>query len=408
MGAVSFLLPKLVVYHLFRNILAVLLVIILYYFIGCFIRHTFYRKWTLVFLIFSSGWAIYFKALELVLPGVWVQLLSNIRLIDFKVPETSIFLSMSNFPLFSLALVLLLLIFIFFLKYFEDGRTRNIIIAGMLGFILGFVHLYEVITVYAILAPFLVFRYFKTREIKHYLLRPLAFYAISLVPMLYHFWVVMFHESYYASATVYLKTNPIWDIVLVFGVFSFFCMYFGITFLLTKGNPLALEKAHLENQTRNYQSNWMFLVFWIIFNLVLLYAPLPPQLRFIQGLRIPVVVLGSVALFYIIVPTLASSRIFHKTYLWLKQRHLTEAIYSVVLATILVIHIPATLGFLIREHVAHALYTPYYYVSRPVYEGFQFIKEEDLQGTILSNKRVGNWIPTFNGNRVFKDIGPLP
>ena len=105
MSFVSFLLPKIVVYHLFRNILAVTLVILLYYFIRFFIENKIHQRWVLLFLVFTSGWGFYLTLLYERIPAAFAErtfaeLLVYTHFIDFLVPEAHIFFSMYLFPHF--------------------------------------------------------------------------------------------------------------------------------------------------------------------------------------------------------------------------------------------------------------------------------------------------------------------
>jgi len=120
MGLASFLLPKIVVYHLFRNLLAILLVVLLYYFIGYFIRNKFHRKLTLLFLLFTSGWGFY----SILLKGN-IPTFASTAYLDFLVPEAHIFSSMYLFPHFLAAIILNLLVYIFLLQYWKTKSMTH-------------------------------------------------------------------------------------------------------------------------------------------------------------------------------------------------------------------------------------------------------------------------------------------
>lgn len=404
MGYVSVIFPKLLVYHLFRNILAVGLVFLLYYFLAYFFPRPLHKGIALLFLIFTSGWGVYMALFSSYLPaGILQEAAMFTAYIDFFVPEAHLLSSMYMFPHFLAAIALNLFVYIFLFDYLKTGRRKAVFFAAATGFLLGFVHLYEVITIYAVLTPFLIFRWWQTKNARKYVISFLPFYGITLLPMMYQLWMVLaYPDSYGMLGTTTLVTPPLAAVFMAFGAFSLFVLCFFMAFLKKGNDIVAVFPNQLTDFARQNKEIWIFLLFWIVCNTALLYFPLPPQRRFIQGLQIPVVILGSMTLFYLLVPAFAS---------WLGRRWqglTTRKALGAIAATLLVIHVASPVWVLAGDYYALAyyqfqVYQPwnYYFIPQKVYKSFEQIAGAGAQGSVLSNSAVGLWIPTLGANRVY-------
>jgi hypothetical protein len=215
--------------------------------------------------------------------------------------------------------------------------------------------------------------------------------------------VLYYKESYGALGKTVLLTPVFPAVLMTFGIFSLLVIYFFVVFLKRGKSLQNVYGKQLADFSKQHQEIWMFLLFWILCNIVLLYLPLPPQRRFIQGLQIPIIILGSMTLFYLLIPSFVR---------WVrrwKESMNEEKVLLIVAGVIFVLHLASPVWVLAvdsyalanyRGHVYHSW--NYYYIPQQIYQGLQYIKDADLQGTILSNAEVGNWIPTLNGNRVYQ------
>ena len=405
MGYFSLFASKLFVYHLARNILAIMLVFLLYFFLGYFFRRSLHKKIVLLFLLFTAGWGVYMLA---VAPLISHQLFGDVApftaYIDLMMPEAHLFSSLYVFPHFVAALILNLLVYIFIFEYLKTEKRKAIFLAALTAFILGFVHLYEMITIYAVLTSFLLVRWHQTKNFKKYIFNFFPLYGISLIPMLYQFWMILYYkESYGALGKTILLSPPFAALFMSFGIFSVFVLCFFIVFFKTGRSIQNMYEKQLAGYPGQYNEIWTFLLFWILLNVILMYLPLPPQRRFIQGLQIPIVILGSMTLFYLFIPFIArwSGR-------WVNLINQKKVLLGIA-GIILLSHLASPVWMLSIDYNSLANYKPYlyqkwnyYYISTKIYQGLSYIKDADIQGTILSNKTVGNWIPSFNANRVYQ------
>jgi len=358
-------------------------------------------------LLFTSGWGFYGLLLD-----YNIEILEYTAYLDFLDPEAHLFYSMYLYPHFLAAIILNVLVYIFFLRYMETKKKKNIYLVSSIAFILGFIHLYEIITIYTILTPFLLFKWWQTKNFQHYIRNMIPFYIISALPLMYHLWLMFVHESYGALGTTVLLSPPVFSVLFAFGIFSFLSLFCIVAFVVTRSEDAKyVFPKHFNRLAQKHQDAWLFLIFWITFNFLLLYLPIPPQRRFIMGLQIPFVIPGSIALFYILVPYVtALIRFLKKPFARDDTRkNLSYKVLIGLWVVIFVLHLPSVLWVfhrdyaLLRDYQSPADNNPqYYYVSQKIYEGLEYVKKANLTGTILTNSFVGNWLPTLNANRVYQ------
>ncbi len=379
LGIFSSIFPPLFVYHVARNILSVILVILLYGFIGYFIENISYRRWTLIFLIFTSGWGYYFKVLFFLIPEAWGGVFKHIHPIELSIQDSSIFFMFYLFPHLLVALIFMICIFFLLCQYAEFYERKKLFYASAITFLLGFFHLYDVITIYVVSGGIFLWSFFRTKNWRAFILDPIIFYILSLPPMVYQYWVVTQYPAFRLIALTPLRPIYFFGLFFTFGIFSFFVLGFFWKWHRGKNHfPLVYEKR------------WKFLALWILVDVPLvLYAPFPQHQRLILGLQIPVVILGSIIFFYYFLPKIKTWRIQKK-----------EFIFGVAIIIFLT-HIFSPLGGFFRDAMNIKNHQSYFYPA-DFRKDLEYIDTLNIQGTILSAYVPSEIIPHFTGNRVYQ------
>lgn len=357
MGLLSHILPTLLVYHLFRNIFIVLFIIILSVFIRSFIRENLYQRWTLFFILFTGGWS----------------------LLELLVHDANTFLMLFLYPHITAALILMLVIFSMILSYSESTDKKKLFYAAGFTFLLGLIHLYDVITIYAVSALFFLWKFIATRDFKQYFFNPILFYILSIPPMIYQAWVVMYHPSYRIIASFIYPQVNFFSLLFTVGIFSFLSLLF-----FWKWTRKTLDSTP-------YTDRQKFLALWIfVVTLLITSIPFPNSRRLVLGLQIPFLILGSSILFEYVVPKIAY---------FLKKR--ASEIVFFFGTFIFILHIWTPTGVFLSSLTSLSKHSLYFYPTI-YYEDLRDIEKLAPKGTVLASYIAGRLIPHTLGNRVFQ------
>lgn len=271
----------LVIYHLTR-VVAGWGVLVVVYLLAAFIypeRET--RRTALLAVGLSSGL------------GWWLWKLLGVgdRSVDFGVPiatpeggvylpllmpEAITFLSLYTFPLFAVSLLLLVGAYLLFLRALDAARVKVAVAAGVLALILGQIHSYDILPFYVALALYVVLlgilgRRWPLREAGV----AAVVVAVSLPAPLYQYLVFRSNPVFQQKALTPTLSPPLAQYLLTYGV---------VLLAAIVGAACLRRKQH--------RHGWL-LVVWAVATLAMAYAPLSFQRKMVEGVHIPIAILGA-------------------------------------------------------------------------------------------------------------------
>jgi len=322
-------------------------------FISYFFKETAKRRICFLLLLFSGGF------------GQYSQLADGFT-----------FLSLNFSPHLITALILIILTVLFLLLAWENNSIRYSMSAGICSLCLFIIQPFVVPTIY--LVPFIfIFIYYILKKshwltyLKHYIILLL----ISLPAVIYYFYLINSDRP----TQIYQMQNTLlspqaWQYILAYG-FLVILTAFGLKPILNS------------RENKNY-----FIVTWLLINIFLLYGPFNFQIRLVEGLHIPVVVISTFGLFYLyqLINKLKSV----KQYEWLLSGFLVLLCLSVL---------PISSLAMLKKNIN--VY-PKYYLDRQEYEAMIWLKNNTQEDEIiLSNYSSGNRIAGLTGRTVYLGHG---
>lgn len=186
--------------------------------------------------------------------------------------EKDTFLNLYYSPLFACALILILLIFYFTWRYFQERRFYQLVIISLTALLLFLIHFYDIFTILAVMALWTTFLYYQKKEYKDFF--PLLSVILGIFPgVVYYFYIFTQEPVLTRWAVNNVTLLPSWQ---------FLAIGYGIIF------PLALIGAIKKRSDRLYQ----YLILWCLAALLMVFSPIPFNRRFVLGLSIPLTILA--------------------------------------------------------------------------------------------------------------------
>lgn len=205
--------------------------------------------------------------------------------VDTWQPEAVTFLSLYANALFCVSMAAMVGLFLCLLLAQRTGKDHYVVSAGLLGFLLGNFHSYDVITVAAVWTAYLVATALTTRRLPLLELRQAVIAGVIALPsVLYQYYLLRTDPVFQARAAVPTPSpNPVYYLL-------------GYGMLV----PLAvLGTRHLMRSPSAPRSEALFLPVWAVVGLGVIYVPAAFQRKLAEGLHLPVAILaalGAVAL----------------------------------------------------------------------------------------------------------------
>jgi len=294
---------------------------------------------------------------------------------DFWYTEAYTMLSLMNYPHFMCALSLQISVYIMLLIYSASGNRWHLAAAGALTALLASIHPFDFITVYGIFATYAILQIaLKRITIKKALLDGALFVITSIMPMLYQAWFLFFHPVLTRVWIFNLETPDPLRLYLSYGLSAIFATLYTVMFF-RKGSWKSATSAEL------------LLFSCIIFQCIVIYLPVPHTRRFIQGLQIPLGILGGIAMWRYAVAALEK-----------RSRILSE-----VTALLLLIFAVAS-SFVPMGITTGTLYLrrSQEFLSADEVSALKWLTEKRPSGVVLSSPFYGMWIPGLSGCRVYQ------
>lgn len=337
---------------------------VLYWFISHFTDNKMTRVHALLIAGITSGLGAFWLAIN-ALSG-W-----QFGSADLWVTDLNNYMSFQH-PHLIISIILLLAIFIKGKQAIEEDNTKAAVWAGLLGLLLGFIHLFDIITMAAILTVWATHHAIKSKRWNLKTIKPLAIIgSITLPSVIYNIWVFFFHDTYKEWNALNQTITP------------------GVIYIISGlGIPLFLA-VYAMATTKKKQQGKQQLSLWLITTFILIYLPINVQRRFLLGITIPIAILAAIAITKI-----------DKRYLK-KPWRVPAMIAIITLASITTI---AT--FVGQVQGLHDNYTDDYtnvkYLSNDEYDALQWLEANtEDEAVIMAPLALSNHIPAVSGNKVY-------
>ncbi len=277
------------IFMLFRLVAVTAFLFMLYYFCSLIFEQVWERKIAFLIVTFASGLGWILVVLKYTVTNG--ELLFPL---DVFKAGTNTFWSIMAFPHFITANTLILAIFALFLIGYERDQLKYAWLAGIAAAVLGWQHVYDLITVYGVLGVFFGLETIRTRKILWYLVRAgLILGLLSVWTPLYALYLTKLDPNWrevldqFDNAGVF-TSNPFHMIILMgFPLLVAVLTFDGFT-------PLK-ERTHRE----------LFIKTWFLTSFVLAYLPVGYQVHLTNLWQVPVGILATIGLCRRIAPYLS-------------------------------------------------------------------------------------------------------
>ena len=364
-------------FHLTRVLLVPLLAAAVYWSAGFFLKRRAERLWATALALFASGWGAF------VAPFIGSAEMVGGRYewpIDLWVAESNIFLSALHSPHFLAGWILIIVSMTCLAKSYVESRLDYAAWAGLAALVLFEFHPFHAPTLYGIALVAAASMAAARRPLRKLFQSLLIFGFLSLPSVLYHWWLLQPGRNEATALTSNFNYTPGPFLVIV---------GFGAMVPLAVVGSLLWRRRSAAN--RSVLARLLFLLSWIAFQSVAIYAPVIFQRRFVQGLQFPLLLLSSVA----VVALLSQSvrRVF-----WPRWIH--PLVGAVLLGVLL---IPSSFYALANNLSLMAKNRPeIFYLSRGEWNAARWLHDnasgDDL---VLSSFASGNGLPGYSGVRVY-------
>ena len=274
-------LPLIAVFHLFRIVLGIALILGIWQFSKLFLDDERQRRLLvpLVGLSAGIGWLIpNVKAME--------------GSVDVWQPEAITFLSIYLNPLFLAALLLMLGAFYCLELARRHGRARYAALAGLCLLVLGNVHTYDVLTVACVWTAYLIYLRFEISDFR-LILRTIGLSAIAaaiaLPSIAYQFWVYSIDPIYRARVSTPILSPPIWSFFEGYGLILIGAIVGAVMWVVAR-------RGGDSRRSSLFALHSPLLLVWAVVGFAIPYAPIAQQRKLVMGLHIPLCILCAYAL----------------------------------------------------------------------------------------------------------------
>ncbi|GAB4398225.1 MAG: hypothetical protein OHK0052_21150 [Anaerolineales bacterium] len=338
-------LPLMLVFHLARLLAAIVLYFSLKNFIAAALPQE-HRQNALLLALFGSGLG-------------WLVAFLGAQTADLWVAEAYPFLSAYINPHFPLSLALLL--------YLLNPTTRrNILLNLMLTLLLTILSPFGGLLALGICGAGAVWVIWSTRRLPALSdLASLFALAVGALPLsLYYLWLTRVHPQLAAwNAQNLTPAPPLWDTLLAFAP----------PLLLI---PLSLPYLRAPAENSQQTETRRLILIWLLIALVLLYAPIGLQRRFLMGVYVPLAILAAPGI-------CALQKRWQHSLFW--------SVATLTNALLLLIAIFAALT-----------HPPQLYLTRDEAAALHWIDQNTpAHALFLASPEMGSFIPGYTGRRVF-------
>lgn len=289
--------------------------------------------------------------------------------VDLWQPEAITFLSIYLNPLFLVGLILMIGAFHFLYRMKETGSWRDTALAGLMLLLMGNIHTYDVLTVGAVWAAYMVAKVVKMKSVPWRTIGQSAAAAAIAAPAIAYQLYLYSREDVFRTRVESAAPSPMfWAYLTGLGL---------VLILAAFGAWLALRERR----------GALILVVWSVVGFALPYAPVAQQRKLVMGLHVPLAILATIAVAELI------KRVGPKM----------AGIVTILLVTAL---IPSNLLFMARdigllgENMTAPLYPAY--IADSELQAMRWLRENTKpEDTVLAFRNTALFIPAIAGNRVY-------
>ena len=348
-----------------RILFGFLLLAALYKFISLIFRERFER--VAAFVLVSSGGGLAWAYPWLNPGGITIEQ----HFITGWV-EANTFLSILAFPLFSSSIMLMVLTFIFMLRFLETGGALRCALIGISSALLSLNHPYDLVIVACVAGPFLALSavIFKQRFGIGRILLALASLSISISAVaVYHYMASNANPAFsYWASNMSDPSPPLTWIAANFGFIGPMAVL-GVLGVLASGRR---------------DPRLVFLAVWGAAGCIIIYLPFNFQRRLIEGLHVPLSLLAACGIFRLAGAKKNIRRYFSIFFILIcMPANITTIWWSV-------------------EQLGENRGRLSPYITRGEAKSLDWLREHTRRGgAVLAGYRMSNYIPAFAGNHVF-------
>lgn len=280
-----------VIYQIFRWISGAAFLMVLYWFLSIFFKTVFQRRFVFMVIAIGSG-------LGWILVVLKYTLLQGELLfpLDLYVAEGNTFLSMLGYPHFLEAGAFILGTIGLLLRAEQTRSLRYAVYAGIVAFLLGWQHGYDLLIVWFVPGIYAVITMLRERQFSWFWFKAMLLVGIiSLPPAIYN--------------VLLTRMNPIWkDVLAQFsnaGVYTpsppHYLIFMGIPFMIALVVVGRILWGFVDRQRSCFLTDLeVFTVSWFFVGWVLTYIPTDFQIHMINSFQVPVGILVGMGFFRVI------------------------------------------------------------------------------------------------------------
>lgn len=357
-SSILFHTSNIVSYFIFRLIFSIIFIFILFYLIKKIFPNKKNPYWILIFSLLANGWGAIFNP--------WLKNFGS-SATNLWIPESNIYNTLTQSPLLIFSQILLLLIFILFIKSWEEKNIKYIILANICYLTLIVTHPFDLVIVFIILTVWSSFIYLMEKNKK------IIYYYLGILPGL------ILGSSYY----VWLLQDPVMKQFrqqneLLSPNFILYIFGFGLILFLSLVGILYIIK------NKFYKNNYIALILlWGILGFIMVYLPLDFSRRLSNGWHIPLVILSAVALIHVY-----------------KKIH---TFWKISFILIIFINVSFDTWYMTVDSLYKLkIYNSAYFFNKDRLQIFQKIKNLPIENKIiLSRANDAGFLPAFTGKKVY-------
>jgi len=385
LGKLSWLfnLSNILIFHLSRVALAFLFLSLIYRFLKNYFFDVIRQRLVFVFTMLASGLGVW-SFLSIILKGTIETNINNETIgTDMWISEANTFTTLIHSPLFILSQILILIIFIVFLKNLNQYSVKKVLTLFFLTLILGILHPYDLVIIFGVLTGFTGVYSIRQRKICWSSLFNLFIMASAAFINFVYFYFI-FNQQFALKG--WLGQNVIHS-----PAFYYYLLGYGLIFLFfLLGLPQVLKKS------KNYY--FLFLFCWAFIQLSLLYFPLQFQTKMSNGLHLPLTIIAGLGFFW----------------LWQKAReYFTSKRFKNILFKNLILQIFIILLISSNIFIVFFEFSNVFSLSRPFFlndkemTAINWLKDNtaDEAVVLFSSKEMGNLLPSIITRQVYLGHG---
>lgn len=362
-------------YQFFRFLTTLIFTATLFIFLGRYLEGS-TRLWGVILILGGGGFGGILRVLQKLFPMIPI----HFDLPDVWLVESHAFYSLMVWPHFTLAVTLILWIFMAFLKGLEGRQGKYFLLAGLINLFLLFFHPFE----FGLLFPVLALVAFlwtlsRWKEWTWGLWGLLVLLVPSLPGLIYYF---------------YLNHQPVWkDVMGQMALITpdpfYLALGFGLPFFLAvltfRGLPLLIKVTPSE----------LLLFSWFVGGFFLLYLPVNFRWHLVNGWQIPMYVLALQGIEGRIIPYLKE-----KNFRFIQKWELRKVVYVglILILFLTPLYLIQSKITKMKQRVGQAPYT----LQKEEVEALNWLRSQFRPDeAVLSGAEIGQVIPAWTGHKVF-------